>query len=363
MMLNRRVPFEGFDLSCTGNTLRYSLPWISLEARLDGPDKDSVLAGVEQLMKGDYFAPQAQGFLERLKEYPISYQAPRQHLAVDAARVSARTELPCRFPADILLQVGATHPMREWLWDFTRIQSIARLAEDAFDPVTIVSYLSGHRLELEALTDPYRRAIEHKLDRLRRTDEALMFELAALLIRQTHFITSNIIQSLALARLAHPCLAESTARFMDEERGHDKLMERSLAQLGHSSPADIPVLSSTSSLVRLFDLAARHSALAYTCGIGMFEGSFYSDSDPLADLLEKSSCPGAAYGYKTHFRINQEHNHKDEVFAFAAALPMLGRDELTLGVRMFELLARMSQLMDLEINHEIDRRIGQFLLR
>jgi len=51
---------------------------------------------------------------------------------------------------------------------------------------SIEARLDGQRLALEALTDPYRRAIEHKLDRLRRTDEALLFELTALLIRQTH---------------------------------------------------------------------------------------------------------------------------------------------------------------------------------
>jgi hypothetical protein len=261
-------------------------------------------------------------------------------------------------PAELLALVEAPYPMHRWLWDATHIQSLSQVDDDVFDPYSVVSYLIGKRLELETLTDPYRRSVEQKLEKLRVFDEGTLFELATLVIRQTHHITASILPILRVAHEAHPRLAGSIKHFMDEEIGHDKLMERSLSNLGCTDPSGIPVLPSTLAMMRLFRLAARHSPLAFVSCIGMFEGSSYPDSDPLADLLEKTSKPGAAYGYKAHFKINRDHNHKDEVFELAACLPALNRADLTLGMRMFELTARVSQLMDIELNQEIDRKIS-----
>ncbi|WP_156041244.1 iron-containing redox enzyme family protein [Chondromyces apiculatus] len=339
------------------------MPWLSIEAELSGPDRDTVLAGIAQIQKGDYFAREAQNFLQQLSDYPASYFAPRKGLGREASQ--ARMEEPpgCTTPGAILARVGAPYPMQTWMWDLGRIEALSQVDEHVFDPLSVVSYLIGKRLELEVLTDPYRAAVEQKFDKLRVFDEGTLFELAALVIRQTHHITSSILPILRIAHEAHPRLAESIKHFMDEEIGHDKLMERSLSHLGRKDPATIPVLPSTAAMMKLFELAARHSPLAFVSCIGMFEGSSYPDSDPLADLLEKTSIPGAAYGYKAHFKINRDHNHKDEVFAFAAALPALSQEELTLGVRLFELTARASQIMDIEINQEIDRTITSRLVR
>ncbi|MDI1431396.1 hypothetical protein [Polyangium sorediatum] len=353
-----RVPFEGFSILCEGDTLHYSLPWLSIEAELVGPDKDMVLAGVAQLQKQDYFAPEAQDFLRRLEDYPASYVAPRQGLERKAPP-PRRRELPaCAAPADILSQVGAPYTMHEWLWDAERIASLSRIEHDAFDPLCAASYLVGRRLEFEVATEPYRRAIEQKLDRLRRLDEVALFDVAKLLIRQTHYITIGLLPTVTIAGAETPRLSGPLEDFMSEERGHDALMARSLSHLGCEDPERIPVLPSTSTLMRLFAFAARHSPIAFASCIGMFEGSSYPDGDPLAELLEKTSIPGAAFGYKAHFEINRARDHKNEVFKLAAALPPSNLAEVLLGVRVFELAARTSQLMDIEINQEIDRAVS-----
>ncbi len=356
-----RLPYDNFSLQCDGETLHYNLPWLHIEAELTEPDKSNILAAIEQLNSGNYFGSSAQDFLAQLSDFPASYLAPRKG---DFSASQNNITLPTHdLPGDLLKQVGSSFTIQTWQWDVADIKGISQCSEQTYDPLCIVSYLIGKRLALETLTDPYRKSIEQKLTSLRSVDESLLFEMAGILIRQTHYITSNILRILAIAVDAHPALARLTEHFMDEERGHDKLMARSLESLGYQDPSAIQVLPTTKTLIDLFELAAGHSALAYVSAIGMFEGAFYPDSDPLAELLEKTSRPNSAYGYKAHFKINSEHNHKDEVFEFAAAIPMLNADDAGFGIKLFELISRISQLMDVEINQAIDRRVSGLLLR
>ena len=80
--------------------------------------------------------------------------------------------------------------------------------------------------------------------------------------------------------------------------------------------------------------------------IGLFEGDDYEQSDPLADVLRKSSVPKSAHGYDAHFLINKNSHHNKVIDILAEKLPAQSRECVVLAARLLEIACFFSQESD-----------------
>ena len=357
-----RIPFDHLQLKYVNSTLYLELPWFKLEAEIDNLEHNNILLVMDSVKNKNYTNNALQNFLTQLSDYPISYFAPNDQSAENFLYIKNFDENRKSITTDLILKQANVkqYYFKKWLWDLDLLFSTCKFSAYTVDPLSAVSYLIGKRLELETITETYRQQINVKLELLALYNESSMLDVAAVLLRQTHFITNSVIRILTIASSSFLFLSEPINNFINEEKTHHKLMEKSIYALGFRDVEQIEVISSTRELMSLFEFAAMNSPFAFCCFIGLFEGSFYSKSDPIADLLSRSSCPESGWGYKIHFSINQQHNHKDEIFKFARNLPALNYDDLELGTRVFEIGARISQLMDIEINNILDVKVANY---
>ena len=165
-----------------------------------------------------------------------------------------------------------------------------------------------------------------------------------LIIRQTHYITSNFEPCVLPSISLFPNEKNVIKRFLNEEKGHDKLMVNALNELECCDPEDIPVLDATIILMNLLEKSAKTSLLALISMISFFEGSIYQDSDPLADVLARSSKPLSSKGYAIHYEINKKENHASIVYELLKNLNYKSKNELIYAMRFLELATILAAL-------------------
>jgi hypothetical protein len=340
---NILVPYK--DLSANwqsgGSIVRLELPWMTCEVEVDDQNKDWVQQALTDL-KQNSKSPSAQKFLRQLEDYPISY-------------VASRSQVQLREPKDnqLLRNIDVSSPRalaktlnpnldlelpKAWNWPLVDIFSKAQMGSSShYDPLTLVTYLIGERLNAESQTDQIRIDLPQNLDVLRQKDEAQFFEIMKKIIRQTHYITNHLQEcvqpALTIFKEARPLIQQ----FMDEERGHDRLMINALKELGCEHADEVEPFASTILVMDLFKKAAEESPLAFTLMIGHFEGSSFEETDPLADVLARSSRPAAATGYAIHHEINTEEQHNKVIYDLAPHLGCQSEPEVTFAARALEL--------------------------
>lgn len=325
-----RRPFEPVQWSFDqNNILSVRSPWIDLDIDIDEENKAWVQEAVHNLSRNPEIKS-CQQLLSDLKEYRLSYLAPRP-----LERPDSPTPLPKSLPLG---------------WSLDPILTAARCPnnQDLFDPVTLVSYLEAYRLKGEAESDQQRQNLPLSLERLKDQDEERFFYVIALLYRQTYEITRAIQRLLPDAILRFPVISEPLTHFLEEEKGHDTLMRLSLRHLGYEDPETLPLFNSIKKTLELLDEISKASPLAMTLAVGFFEGSFYQNTDDLAECIKHSSNPKAAIGYQRHFEINREGHHTEMIFELAAALPAQLKEEVEYATACLEALTLYGQEADTE---------------
>jgi hypothetical protein len=336
--------------------LSLNLPWLSLEIEIEEEQKEWITQAVEKL-KSDPTHALTQKFLENLREYPVSYYKarpieeipsreglmPEEFLAFDLVTPrslikSINSSLQQHIP-DLLPDV--------WSWSAEEMSKAAQIQNsNYYDPLSIVSYLIGKRLETESITGQVRADLPQQLDKLRENKESLFFDTMKILLRQTHYVTNRFEKCSGPALQKFSAAESVIKKFMDEEHGHDRLMVASLKELGCDDVNTISPFDTTVLVMELFKNAAQTSPLAFTLMVGYFEGVTIAESDPLADVLEKSTKPQAAKGYALHHKINKDGDHSNVIFELAEFLPLLTKEEVMYGMRILKLASVLGVMSD-----------------
>ena len=350
----RRFPYRPMAIEWQDkDNFRLRLPWLSIDLEVTEEDHPWVTQAIDDLDKNPLSQP-AQRFLNDLSGYPISYLLPREKHLVPNTKEDFPQHLKLylrRCPQDFGRHLD-THVddqiswPEDWAWNIDEIDKACQIEEGKYDPLTAVTYLMGKRLEVEGYHRHYYDQLPKALDQLRQEDEQAFFKVMAAIIRQTHYVTSSFKECVTPALTTFPQAGDLIKDFMKEEEGHDRLMSASLRELGYQEVDVIKVFPSVILTMELFKLAASSCPLAFTSMVGYFEGEGYEASDPLADVLKKSSKPKSARGYERHYEINKESNHNHMIFSLAQHLGWQDKETLMFTSRLLELASHLRTLSE-----------------
>jgi len=341
------IPYEDLSIRWISNLSKISLelPWIELEVEVDEHEKDWVNEALKEI-QSDHTKPLAQRLLHKLDEYPLSYIAARPQSALRKTSTESSGDISVDLESPKTLAHSINPNLKElqtqlpatWHWSLKHILDISRIENTLLhDPVTLVTFLIGKRLAHESLTDQIRTDLPKNLDRLRDMDEPCFFEVMKTMIRQTHYITSYLQECVRPALSSFKAACQVVQQFMDEEKGHDRLMIDALKALGCEDFSGIEPFDSTVLVMDLLKRTSQECPLAFTLMIGHFEGSVIEESDPFADLLAKSSCPASAKGYAIHHEINKREQHNKMILKMAQYLGLQSEQEVKYAARALEL--------------------------
>lgn len=156
------------------------------------------------------------------------------------------------------------------------------------------------------------------------------------ILRQNHRVTqlceSALSPALDHAGPARPLLEH----FIHSERGHDRLLEKSLRALG-AEPETVPVLPEVEALMSHLKLVAGADFVAYCTMLYYFESDFVGGKNPLAAALKNSPYASAAVGLETHDKVNHEGDHENVCFELLDTVGPLSRERVVSAVRLAEM--------------------------
>ncbi len=353
------VPYEKLSLEWLPDQSLcvLSLPWIKLQIEVDNQNKEWFSKAVFDL-KNDPFSPVAQEFLKSFEDYAIYYMSPRSSANLvfhekNQNLFTIDTTSPLTFCQSLHSACGihleSTLP-ESWTWDIESILARSKVeSHDFYDPLALVTYLIGVRLDEESKLTSIKTDLPKNLDHLRQKDESLFFDVMKSIVRQTHYVTSHMLGSVEPALKNFHEARTIITKFMNEEKGHDRLMSQALKELGCNNPLEITPFESVILLLDLLKKAATESPLAFTLMIGHFEGRTFEETDPLADVLARSSRPKSARGYALHHDINTREQHNKIIFQLAEKLSIQYREEAKYAMRILE----FAQILDSIVSHKL----------
>lgn len=359
------MPYEGIKVFWNEDKtdLRISLPWLTLDLEINPKEKNWVIEAVDNLY-GFPTHPSVQWFLGQLRDYKIGYYMPRSNtqvlispteyyeVALDSPSTLFALLVPdSTFRADELVS-------KHWAWDLEDILGRSKiLGAPYYDPLSAGSLLIGKHLEIDSQTKQERLDLPYLLDELRQKDEDSFFAIARRLIRQTHYVTSHFEKYSSFALENFREADKEIQAFIQEEKGHDRLMSSSLEALGCESPEEIDVFPEIIALMNLLKISACWFPLSFVCLISFFEGVSYGDSDPISDVLLKSSRPKSGIGYKVHFNINKDGHHADVAFSLLKKIPAQSIKMIEFAARSLELAAKLGSMVDIVLINDVQEKL------
>ena len=366
-----RIPHKRCQLHWQNNersAFRVSLPWVQIDVDVAPEDRPWVTKAIDDISKNHTDTSAAQRFLNFFQDPPIAYHTPDpEKLTTHPVEQTyltpfhKRTDSPAEF-LRLTLGTCTTDPILPayFLWDHDDILAQTHYKHsDLHDPASLLSIITGQRLQTELQSEQDRASLPNKLDKLRELSEARFFQVITLIIRQTWYVAANFIHTTAPALRAIPECRDTINRFISQEVGHDKLMLRSLRALGHPDPTTIPVLEPFTLLTRLFAYAAHYSPVAFTHFVSMLQAACHTETDHIAEVISKSSLPEAAYAYRRHHEISRGRQQDNIARTIADKLPLIHRPTAQFAVRICETSAHLSVAIDRALHQLVERAITQ----
>lgn len=348
-------------------TLEIKAPWMNLEFETDTENHERILNAVERLKVIDHGTGNSSEDRENLNwllsfayDFPVSDVEARNNLEPSKSS-SASTNLltdwlklsPQRACEVIDSETKKLQLPSTWTWNVQEVLESARISENTFDPLAIYTRIRLLRLRSETSAKSNFNWY-NELEKLLEKNTASFQKVSQFALRQTHYVTKQCVPSLKPAVDVFQEASGDVVAFIQEEKGHDRLVLRSLNGLGINDPETIELLDETKMSMEALRFSAEVSPLAFACLLGIFEGNSYTDKDPLADILERSPFPEAAKGIQTHFEINRDHNHSCVGMEMAAKLGSVSYEHAVAAARMAELVVLLGNELTARIQEKIE---------
>jgi len=191
--------------------------------------------------------------------------------------------------------------------------SAALVGENVDDALSFAKCSSSDEYDaLAALTCLRRTRLVSEQSKMSRAVASLqMMDLGPHLARkavfQNFYVTSNCSRILSKATTKFESVASALSEFANEEKGHERLVQSVVEQIG--SPPE-GVLAETKAIVSLLEASIDSGLLAFAIGLEVFEGiEFTSKESPLARLVGDHFGERAALPLQKHYAINRKHKH------------------------------------------------------
>lgn len=343
------------DVQLEHGTVAVKSPWLVAtfpSEVLPLPELNELSSKLNQKQLGADHLPLVHAFFSHLEAYPFAYTLPArkleatdQHILVDDTLLAGdMREVFTRIvalsqPFDADLSEGdvpalfSILPRTDWQWDSDAALSFAQL-ENGIHPESLFTVAKRYHL-LEILNsdsgnDVFRDA--------RTLSEADFRSVALTLVRQNHYVTQKCQRALEPAIGLAQNAAHLVQDFRDEEKGHDKLLERTLIAMGENAES-IPVALQTRALMLLLEFCARRNFLAFSMAVDAFERSNYAEVDPLAELLRSRGLDEAAKYVNAHMNINDHGGHENIAKTFLAPMALCSEPYAREAMRLMELVS------------------------
>lgn len=346
------IPYKNLQISLDKQKreINFSLPWLNIDTTVNKNDLSAVERIIEKypsnVMEDDF-----QTFFNSLRGYCIGYDSPRQDLKASALQDNnadllldqIKSELKELFPSIFELVCAPIS---------SDIENIIEKATNGntYDPLTAFGLIKEiglkHQVYLECEFPIY-----ELLERERKRSEDSFFKAIEIILNQTCCISSTI-ETILSEGIENGCAipADFLKEIFDEEKGHKHLIYHALKESGGSLKPDL-VFPSTHAILFVLKKAFYFSPLTAALIIDLLEGEDYPESDPLADVLRRSSKPSASLGLDKHFKINKEGNHKDLGYTLAEQLPGLKIEDLILVVFLYNVTLRSIEYTDTSLSN------------
>jgi hypothetical protein len=321
-----------------------------------------------------------QAFLKKINAYPFCYTLPNPNtdstLELDRHEIQFTNDAELEFvewteylqkvlgrQSDFPHLVGTFEDIfsltttRKFTWDLDAVCQFSGVEyqnEIRFDPIAAYSIARRfHHLDLMEFDHG-----SNIFDQLEHSDTRKFKEIAALLVRQNHYVTQNCKDALSPALEIAASARQLVADFIQEEDGHDLILGKSLVHAGGSEST--LVTDNTKSVVYTLKYAAKTNLLAFAMVVDMFERNGYEDSDRMAELLKSQGMDQAAKGLDRHMQINDAGGHENAALEFIEHMAPVRRDYLKEAFHISEVASRlMTQQVDACYRHCFGKKYNQ----
>ncbi|CAN7675588.1 hypothetical protein LJR230_005195 [Trinickia sp. LjRoot230] len=351
------IPYEQTVFSATQTGINVSSPWLSLDVDVEDTRKavimqvlDRIASGAELISDGEI-----QEFLAFFAGYPVLHATPRvlapgrtityssdagELLRSDGPRQFLEVLNP--FP-DIDIADAFSYFPDTWEWDVDEIASESRIAaaEMLFDPISAYTAIRARRLQFQIEQSGIAHTLLRNIEALRERDEPRFFKILAILLSQQFYVTRECGSCLGPAIEHLPLISDQIRAYADEEIHHDRLILKSIRELTDQPEAEFAFTPEIRLEIEVIKYAAKTCALGFSALVSIMEGTVYPDSDPVGDILKKSSKPSAHIGVEAHFQINKRGNHTAIPETFVKKLPPVTERTVAIAARLAEVTIRL----------------------
>lgn len=230
-------------------------------------------------------------------------------------------------------ELNAIIARTEWEWDVNSALQFAS-CNDAIHPESFFSIARRYHL-LEILSNQSLQSVFQSMASLSKNQVKPML---ASLVRQNHYVTQKCQEALLPAVQRAKSAAPLVEAFMNEERGHDKILQKALLHM-NETPEAIEVNAPTIALMHLLKLCAQHNFLAFAMAVDAFERSNFEDVDPMAKLLLAHGFDKSAEFINLHMKINDNGNHDNVAAQFLQSMTLCDASYAFEAMRLMELVS------------------------
>lgn len=346
------APYQDTSFAMGGNGLNVSSPWLSLDVGIDDDRKlalTQLLARIGEGKDDVLREAEAQEFLSFFAGFPLVHVMPRKlSLGSTSTYSSAAPELlaakgPRQFLeainpfADLVVNDVFSYFDETWQWDVKEIESASRIPNsDLFDPLSAYTAIRARRLQFQVEKSSLAQDLLTRVTALRASDEASFFGVLATLLAQQYYVTRECCSCLDPAMAHHELIRDQILAYKNEELYHDRLILKSIRELSDMATEDFFFAPEVRLEIEVIKYAATTCALGFSALVSIMEGTVYPESDPVGDILKKSSKPSAHVGVESHFQINKRGNHTAIPEAFVMELPPVTQQTVEIATRLAE---------------------------
>jgi len=352
------LPYRQTVFTPTETGIHVSSPWLSLDVDVESEQKPGIEQVLARVASGTGLIAdrEVQGFLGFFADYPLLHVSPRTLTASHggsryASRAAELTSAsgPRQFLevinpfADIDCAEAFSYFPASWEWETDSISAQSRLPgnEALFDPFSVYTALRARRLQFQIDHAGIAHQLLQNIEALRERDEAQFFRMLTILLSQQYYVTRECCSCLDPAIEHLSLIGEQIKAYKDEEVHHDRLILKSIRELSDQSESEFLFAPEVKLEIEVIKYAAKTCALGFSALVSIMEGTVYPESDPVGDVLKKSSKPSAHIGVEAHFQINKRGNHTAIPESFVRQLPPVTAETVVIATRLAEVAIRL----------------------
>lgn len=358
-------PYDELSILETSKAENYIIktPWLELGFRQPQSSDPQWLAFLDRINNktlDEHDLSTVSQFLANFKEHPISYILPSQKLALDEHTLTDKKHLngdlfellesilqiskklePELYKNHELLELKKALARTQWLWDHEAAVNFSSLGQ-VVHPESLYTVARRYHF-LEVIENE--NGVNY-LAQLQKLDLKARQKGLANFIRQNHYVTEHCQASLAPAQKMAQSSAKLVKDFMLEEKGHDRILNKALANLG-MTPKNLLVSIQSRALMAMLKYAAGRNFLAFSMAVSSFEREPPVEDNALINALKNNGFGEAAKYMTNHSDINEEGGHADIAQSFLVHMKPCSKDYALEALRLMEIISLLHCSMSL----------------